>query len=328
MSGPTPSLPVVAFTVAVGETSQSEARLCEASFRHWHPDIPFLCIDDELYRLISGGRPPAWSGEIVSIRSMAGWLLSRHAQRVIQLDGDLFVLGRLEGLLDTNETIFTADLNNFTMRVPEAPLINDGVLASSDPALWQAWTSAQFGYLVPALKQYYFDQLSLRLLVMAGALQGRILDGRPGLPYYNISIDQQPGEWRVDQGVVYKGTEKTLIYHQAGHPERGISGAPPELRAHLEELTRDVPSEKPDALVRDLMADGESFSAMIKEQLIRWPIATLEDLLPDVYASTPGYYRSVAPVAYDRLRKMEGTGWDRSWNRDWQAYLYFKKRTP
>ena len=139
-------------------------------------------MDEAIYRLLSGGHAPAWTGEIQAIRTLVGWFLSRHAERVLYLDADVFVLGQLEGLLDSRETTLTADWPTFTMRVPEAPRINSGVLASSDAAFWQAWTAAVFSILTPALDRSDFDQLALRLLVMAGSIRARVIDGQPGRP--------------------------------------------------------------------------------------------------------------------------------------------------
>ncbi len=213
------------------------------------------------------------------------------------------------------------------MGVPEAPRLNSGVLASSDPAFWRTWTASQYSYLVPAVDDVYLDQLGLRLLAMAGAVQGRLIDGQPGRPYYNVSIHQIAGEWRVENGETYRGAERVLIYHQAGLKERGIAAAPLELQAHLEELTRgaEAPGLAPDFHAW-WQADGGAFSSSVKEQFAGWPIATMERVVPAVYAQTPGAYRTVAPLAYDRERKLEGTGWERIWKREWQAYLYLRAR--
>src|SRR5277367_2506363 len=111
-------IPVAAFTVVWGKEAIEEAKTCEASFRHWHPEIPFLCIDESGYRLLSGGNPPSWPGEVVSMRSLAGWYLSQRVERLIYLDSDLFVLGRLERLLRPEAetpTAWTSDLSDYTM---------------------------------------------------------------------------------------------------------------------------------------------------------------------------------------------------------------------
>ncbi len=309
-------LPVIAFTVALGEGAQAEARQCEATFRHWHPEIPFVCIDDDSAQLLSGGKAPAWGGELLALRALAGWFLSGQARRVVYLDADVFVMGRLEGLLDSDETTLTADWSTFTMRVPDAPRINNGVLASSAPAFWQAWTAALFTHLAPAVEQSDFDQLTLRLLVMAGAVLARVIDGQPGSPYYNVSIHEIAGEWRVDNGATYKGAERVLVYHQAGLKERGIAAAPEGLRAQLAEMMRERLENGPRAAGPDFEVwwhrAGEGFSRSVKEQFAQWPIATLESVVPDVYARSPGAYRTLAPLAYDRGRRLEGTGWERS----------------
>ena len=327
MSAPTSPLPAIAFTVACGAAAREEARLCAASFRHWHPEIPFLCIDDAAYRLLSGGSAPAWGGEIVAFRALVGWFLSRHARRVVHLDADLFVLGRLEEMLAAPDTTLTADWSTFTMRVPEAPRVNAGVLASSDPAFWQTWMAAQFSVLAPALDKCDFDQLLLRLLLLAGSMQGRIIDGRPGLPYYNVSIGEQPGDWRVENGATFKGAERVLILHQAGWEKRGVAAADPALRAHLEHITHERPDAGPFVSFPEWWEfDGAAFLQTVTEQISAWPTATLEGLAPDVYARAPGAYRSLAPIAYDRHRQVDGSAWYRMWKADWKTYVYFKRK--
>ncbi|MEI9998511.1 MAG: hypothetical protein WDO13_04775 [Verrucomicrobiota bacterium] len=325
MSAP---LPVAAFTVACGDAARREARHCEASFRHWHPDIPFLCIDERLYRLLAGGRPPVWSGELVSMRALAGWFLSRRVQRVIYLDTDLFVLGRLEHLVaagDEIPTSWTADHAAYSMGLHDAPRINSGVLASSDPLFWQTWTAAQYGCLMPAVSDFYFNQLSLRLLAQAGAVRGRLIDGTPGAPFYNIAIRDQPGDWRVADGAVYKGAERALIFHQAGERERGIAAAPSALQGHLAAIVADAPEPGPAIDFEAWWADdGTAFAGMLRETFPTWPTITLDALLARDYARAPGLYRTVAPTAWDRHRQLEGTPWRRVWNHDWQAYLYHR----
>lgn len=331
MAGTNASIPVAAFTIACGEQARIEAARCEASFRRWHPEIPFLCIGEEEYRLLSGGRSPAWSGEIVSMRSLAGWFLSRRVQRLVYLDTDLFVLGRLADLVDHGAepiTAWTSDYAGYTMGVPECPRINSGVLASSDAGFWPAWTAAQYSCLLPALDHFYFNQLSLRLLVYAGAVQGRIIDGQAGVPFYNVSVGEQPGNWRVENGAVFKGAERALIYHQAGEQKRGIDAAPEALRAHLLEITSGGEVQNSDRPTLDLASwwreDGEAFTATLQSEISRWPTLTLDAVLAEAYARTPGNYRSVAPSAWDRHRQIAGTDWRRFWHRDWQAYVYHR----
>jgi hypothetical protein len=318
-------LPVAAFTVVWGKNSTEEARTCAASFRHWHPEIPFLCLGESEYRLLSGGNPPAWLGEIYGMRSLAGWFLSRRVKRLIYLDSDIFVLGRLERLLAPEVTAWTSDYSGFTMGVPEAPRINSGALASSDPAFWSTWTAAQYGCLLPAVDRFYFDQLCLRLLVQAGAVRGELIDGRPGSPYYNVAIVDQPGGWQMRNGEVYKGAERALIYHQAGHEKRGVAAAPVPLQAWLEEITREDSGVSPINFAEWWHEDGEAFSAALKEHIARWPTVTLETVLAEAYAHTPGKFRTVSPSAWDRQRSLAGTPWRRIWNPQWQAYLYYEE---
>ena len=219
--------PLLAFTVACGDEARAQAEGCEASFRHFHPDIPFLRIGEEEYQFLAGGNPPAWPGEVVSMRSLAGWFLSRHVTRLIYLDSDLWVLGRLDGLMDDSiPTAWTRDCAAYTMGVPDCPRLNSGVLASSDPMFWPLWTAPQYGCLVPALPKFYLNQLALRLMVKASAVRGRIIDGPAGAPFYNVSINEQPGEWHIENGAAFKGVERALIYHQAGEETRGIDAAP------------------------------------------------------------------------------------------------------
>lgn len=316
-------LPVLAFTVACGEAATAEARACEASFRLFHPEIPFLRIGEDDYKLLAGGHPPAWPGEIVSMRSLAGWFLSRHVQRLIYLDSDLWVLGRLEKLVDSAiSTAWTRDWAVYTMGVPDCPRINSGVLASSDEVFWRTWTAPQYGCLVPALPKFYFNQLSLRLIVKANAVRGQVIDGQSGAPFYNVSIGEQPGDWRVDNGAVFKGAERALIYHQAGEERRGIDAAPEALRPFLREISRGAATGPTFDFPALWSKAGEVFSDLIRHSFPLWPTLTLDTVLAAQYAKTPGFYRSVAPAAWDKYRKIQGTRWRRFWNEEWKSYIY------
>ena len=326
MPAPTP---VLAFTVACGEAATAEARGCEASFRRFHPDIPFLRIGEEEYKLLAGGHPPAWPGEIVSMRSLAGWFLSRHVRRLVYLDADLWVLGRLDKLLDdTFPTAWTRDCAVYTMGVPDCPRINSGVLASSDPAFWSTWTAPQYGCLVPALPKFYFNQLPLRLIVKANAVRGQVIDGQAGAPFYNVAIGEQPGAWRVENGAVFKGTERALIFHQAGEERRGIDVAPEGLRPFLRDLVAGEAGGPAFDFVACWKKDGEAFSELIRQSFPLWPTLTLNTILAAQYARTPGYYRSVAPAAWDKYRQIRGTRWRRFWNSDWQSFVYKRADAP
>ena len=317
-------LPVAAFTIACGPAAREEAGRCEASFRRWHPEIPFLCISEDEYRLFSGGRPPAWPGEIASMRSLAGWFLSRHVKRLVYLDSDLWVLGRLEKLVDDDSlpTAWTRDWATYTMGVPDCPRINSGVLASSDPNFWPLWTAPQYSCLVPAVPKFYFNQLSLRLVVKSHAVRGQIIDGQSGAPFYNVSIGEQPGDWRVEDDTVFKGAERALIYHQAGEEKRGIDFAPEALRPFLREISEGDAKEPTLNLAELWQKDGPDFTELIRLGFARWPILTLDHILSEQYAKTPGFFRSVAPSAWDRFRKLDETEWRRFWNAEWQSYIY------
>jgi hypothetical protein len=322
-------VPVLAFTVACGAAAQAEARGCEASFRHFHPDIPFLRLGEDEYKLLAGGRPPAWPGEIVSMRSLAGWFLSRHVKRLIYLDSDLWVLGRLEKLIDDAiPTAWTRDWAVYTMGVPDCPRINSGVLASSDLAFWPTWTAPQYGCLVPALPKFYFNQLSLRLIVKANAVRGQVIDGQAGSPFYNVSIGEQPGDWRVENGAVFKGAERALVFHQAGEEQRGISAAPEALQPFLREITPENGAGPTIDFAALWQNDGEAFSEIVRQSFPRWPTLMLSTVLAAQYARTPGFYRSVAPAAWDEYRKIEGTCWRRFWNNEWQSYIYKRTDEP
>jgi hypothetical protein len=317
-------------TVACGEAARQEARACEASFRRWHPDIPFLCIGEEEYPVLIGGNPPGWTGEIVSFRSLAGWFLSRHVKRLVYLDTDLWVLGRLEKLVDDTSvpTAWTRDWAVYTMGVPDCPRINSGVLASSDPNFWAFWTGPQYGCLVPALPKFYFNQLSLRLVVKAHAARGQIIDGQAGAPFYNVSIGEHPGEWRVDHHVAFKGAERALIFHQAGEEKRGIAAAPEGLRAFLAELSATEICGPTLDLAALWAKDGPAFTELMQVAFAHWPTLTLDHILKEQYARTPGLFRSVAPAGWDRYRQLERTGFRRVWNQPWQAYVYSRDDEP
>jgi hypothetical protein len=100
------------------------------------------------------------------------------------------------------------------------------------------------------------------------------------------------------------------------------------LQPLLRELTADGATGPQIDLAALWRHDGAAFTEQIKQSFPRWPTMTLDAILAEQYARTPGSYRTAAPAAWDRHRKLDGTNWRRIWNRDWQAYVYHATDAP
>ena len=131
----------------------------------------------------------------------------------------------------------------------------------------------------------------------------------------------------MENGATYKGAERALILHQAGWEKRGIEAADPALQPHLEEITRKASTAGPAIFFQDWWEeDGIGFMLTFEDLIPGLPTTTLEGIVPEVYARTPGAFRTLAPIAFDRHRKLDGTGWARMLQREWQAYLYHRTK--
>ena len=160
-------------------------------------------------------------------------------------------------------------------------------------------------------------------MVKAHAVRGQIIDGPPGAPFYNVSIGEQPGDWRVENNAAFKGTERALIYHQAGEEKRGIEAAPAELRPFLHDLSSGPTSGPTLDLAKLWEKDGPAFAELLKLAFSRWPT-------PDARSHPrPAVCPHAGSVPHRRaggLGPLRGgskaTDFRRTWNPKWQAYVY------
>lgn len=319
----------VAFCVALGGEAQAQAEECRKTFRHFHPDIPFFIIDDAAYRLLAQQDRPSWTGEIIAVRSLAGWFLSLCYPRVISLDADLFVLGPLDDLIAfPQEVALTHDYSTYEMNAPELPIINSGVLAAQGSAFWHAWSWAQFAYVLPYVNEFMtFDQLTLRLLAASGKCDCRLLPEYERKRFYNVAIRQQPGEWREEpeSGRIFKGESLALIYHQAGEAERGVGALPlpvrHRVRSILKEELSDIVSDGPDIEV--LWNEKKALYLSLVEMLFRnLPLQKLEGFYDKLYRDYPGIYQTAAPLYWERKRFFAASGFTRFLDPKTNALLY------
>jgi hypothetical protein len=300
---------IVAFTVAIGEEARRDAEVCEKTFKHFHPDIPFFCFTEEHYKLVTGEEGPSWVDEVISLRAPIGWLLSKHFERVVYFDSDCYSLARLEDLVDAKALVLlTADYSGYTMRAEELPILNCGVMSVANEDFWKMWTLAQYGYLLPATPKFFFDQLSLRLLANSGSLQYEVLNEFQLKRFYNVKLHEAGGEYRLEEDALYKGDCQVMLYHVAGRKVgEGVAEEAKVLIERVLEKTEVVYKEG----VRFEEIWGDGGEGMLKELFEEMGLGVLDKLMADYYKETEGYFRSSAPLAWDRWRNVKGSGFQR-----------------
>lgn len=303
----------IVFTVGHGEESEKLAEMCEKTFRVQNPEIPFLLVGRDNYHYFARSDEPAWMSEVVSLRTIVGLFLAHAYKRVVYLDADLFVCGRLDELVrfDGN-VLLTRDVSDYDMQVPDLPILNSGVLAACDRAFWENWCTANHSVLLPAVKKFFFNQLSLRLMIANQKDTYSVLEEVQKKIYYNVAVREHEGEWRVEDGKVFKGSAEVKIYHQAGEPVRGLEGLPASVCDYIKSVLEKSLPEGPKVDLEQLFSEcGDAFSKTLENIFRQMPLMTLDHLFEKYYQETPNLFRSTAPLYWDRFREIRGTGFQR-----------------
>ncbi|MDE1171246.1 MAG: hypothetical protein PW734_08590 [Verrucomicrobium sp.] len=302
-----------AFCIAVGDASVEQARRCRATFKLFHPEIPFYILDENLYLWFTRQREIIHAGEIVSLRSIVGATLAKLHPHLLYLDADVLVLGPLTALLESPAPLtVTADTTSYGLG---EPVLNAGVLAARGEAFWHAWMQRIYSQIVPILGNF-LDQLSLRELCMEPTFpHHRIPEGK-GEAFYNLSYWEHPGEWRVENGVLHRGDAEVRLWHfGGGKPEnKHWDKMPPEPRALAQAL---LGRAEP---FLDYAAEAEALEALLAPMEAEYlrgmeaffrqvPTRTRDDLPAPV--ETTGLLCSDAPASWDQFRNLEGTGFHR-----------------
>ncbi len=318
----------VIFTVAIGERYRQQAELCRASFQGTHPDVPFLLFNEEDYKLFAGQSKPGWVGEVVALRAVVGWFLSFCFERVIYVDSDVVALAHATEFLECEgDAVLTADVSTFHMGVPDLPIVNCGMAAGRGRKFWREWTRINHEHLLPAVKIPYFDQLSLRVLAGRSKLNVTILD-EPGLKrFYNVCLQEQTGEWRVDRKRIFKGENQVVFYHQAGQSEASILTLPPVIHDWLALRVKEVSADVPHVDFKDLWNEqGAAFLRELRDCLTKGPVTLSRELPAKCYAATPDLFLSSTPAAFDKFRPLRGVPFKRHYQAD--PPLFYYSATP
>jgi hypothetical protein len=320
--------PAAAFTIASGAKAHELAQHAARTFLRQHPDIPFHIIDEDGFTYLA--RQPKYShiGELVSLRCLAGWLLSLEYQRVIHLDADTTILGRVDALLPTDYagTLLTRDISAYDMRAPDLPRINAGVLSACGTGFWIEWTRRIYSLLLPPAATNFADQLTLRELHAAGSLDTRLLDEPAGGAYLNLSIREAPGPWSFDGSTLKKGGVPCHLYHAAGERE-GTHEAPPEVREAVA-VARSQAGDAPAPLdIRTLWESRQAAFTKDVESLLRsLPLTTLAGRFPDAYREAGGFLRCDCPAGWDKVRRLPpDSPYTRRYLKETGAFVYIER---
>ncbi len=316
--------PLAAFTIALGEKAKQQASVAFSTFKKHHSEIPIFLVDESNYRFFAGSVTPSHLGELVSIRVLVGWFLSLHFERVIHLDADVIVFGTLDRLLHFEKpAVMTNDLSTYTMRNPDLPRINAGVLAAQTTDFWIEWTRVVYSTLLPLNTTNFFDQFALRCLVKQQPENFEIIDEKGSHLFYNVSVREQQGEWRFKDNQFFKGDSEIRLYHRAGERELQ-STLPTALQNFIE---KEMAENHLEALQADWSlfssTHWESFKTAVSDLLSSLPFL-LEERFKELYQESKNLYRTDMPLFWDRLRPVEKSGFARTLQKNPPAFIYSK----
>jgi len=322
--------PIGAFTIAIGPAAAELARGCRATFKAFHPEIPFHVIDEEAYLWFARQDRVANPGEIMSMRTLIGHLLSRRYRRLIYLDADTIVFGRLDALVDSTAPLtVTRDLET---PFPGALPINAGVLAASGTEVWRIWMTEIYSRLILIVGNF-LDQYALRELCREGRVGFEWVPERERRVFYNFSVAEWEGEWSGEDGVLRRGDAVVKIWHFAGKwANKGWQHLPPAAARLAEEhrergMALDRAEAESDALNRWLGAREAEFLAET-EAFFRALPTRIDDVVDPAIGFLPGYYIGDAPAAWDQFRNLAGTGIERRLLGSPRCYLYTRGGDP
>jgi len=222
-----------AFTIAYGKEAVASARLLRATFKAVHPDVPFFLLDGAFWPFLARQPRPATVGEIVSLRTLAGYFLAQQFERVVYFDADVLLLAPVPRLLEQRAgeapVLLTRDKKGFDYSLPGHPLVNAGVLASSLPGFWLTWAMTVYG-TATRLAGNFFDQFALRFLAHQQAFPHLLLPDEED--YHNIGyLDLADAPWRREGEEVFRGDRRVRVWHWAGYAKKpSTAQLPPPVR--------------------------------------------------------------------------------------------------
>jgi ADP-heptose:LPS heptosyltransferase len=148
-----------AFTIADSPLTWRLARRTEASFKNFHPDVPFLIFDPKNEQAILGEvKNSACACKAFEIRPRLMANLLKKYDGVIYLDADTVVTHRLDEFLEGDYDV--AGSLNLKGLSDDPNYLNAGVGACRSKKFCEEWTELMYAPDAGPSNQVYFNQLA------------------------------------------------------------------------------------------------------------------------------------------------------------------------
>lgn len=202
-----------------------------ATAKHFHPDIPFYVFGtfelNKLNEKYNGGLSWDILNPVVSSE-----LVKYNFDKIVHIDADSIILGKLNELLDFKTDLAVVRNNNdydTASRFSDNPVLinnckpenyfNAGLIASNNKEFWSYWIEQN----KKAQGYPYKEQDILNLIVHSGKYTHNVLDPKEADCHYGISAHfGEKTFWDSSKEIVknendfFLRKKKVKVYHQAG----------------------------------------------------------------------------------------------------------------
>ncbi|MEM9443887.1 MAG: hypothetical protein AAGA18_00910 [Verrucomicrobiota bacterium] len=319
---------ICGFTIAIGDQTLAQAYQLRKSFKHHHPEIPFFILDSKAFYFLTDQICPGRICEIIGIRAVAGWFLSKFFERVIYLDSDIVIFSRLEALLDSDsQALLTHDVHNCFLGPKGAARINSGVLMAQTEIFWIKWVEQIYCYLTPIINSI-IDQQALRVIHQHKLVEADVLDEDTHKVSYNNRVLSLPGHYFLEGQKVFKGDIELKLFHWAGCKVRDMSYFPNEIQNLVESYKdSELLSEKDQKDWQALCDSSPKFVGEVMRLVKNISLKFYEDkFLEKYYDACPGIYWTFLPRRLEVCRKISRDDIARVPNDGNDYFLYIDKK--
>ena len=209
------------------------------SFKHFHPDVPFKVFDQsDINKAIAENGKWLWYG-------VAGEMLSKEYDLVIQIDADSIICDRIDEVLKgdfevagvlngSNEGFQTTGVG-----IGQVQYLNAGLVASTKKEFWTEWREKT---LKDWKKYPYGEQDVFNHIFYSGKYKTKVLDPVDGDLYYGSSSCGQWDKTYVARDKVMLNEKTVKVLHFAGQASQrkfNFVEFPPVVQGRIKNLIGD-----------------------------------------------------------------------------------------
>ena len=184
------------------------------SFKKFHPDIDLVIFRQDMINQVFSQKHVTF----YNCKPTFAKLLTPHYERVVNIDADSIILGKLDEIIDGDYDAGVPsnfnDYENMSIEnVTEEMFIQAGLVASSNPLFWDVWEMAN----KDALKYVAQENSVLSLLwyndPIISKMKLKIFDKEKD--YYGCKSLNRESEFYIEDEKVMCRKEQVFIYHAA-----------------------------------------------------------------------------------------------------------------